>query len=46
MIFIRRLTSNKDGAPGGIRTRDTQIKSLVLYQLSYRSIEERVFTEL
>ena len=28
------ITLNVFGAPYGIRTRDTQIKSLVLYQLS------------
>ena len=38
MGFITCLTCIKVGAPGGVRTRDTQIKSLVLYQLSYRSI--------
>ena len=28
--------NEKDGEPGGIRTRDHRIKSAVLYQLSYR----------
>jgi hypothetical protein len=28
--------STRDGEPGGIRTHDPKIKSLVLYQLSYR----------
>jgi hypothetical protein len=29
-------TSQSYGEPGGIRTHDPKIKSLVLYQLSYR----------
>jgi hypothetical protein len=36
LAFDRRRTRANDGAPGGIRTPDTQFRRLVLYPLSYR----------
>ena len=33
-------TEYKNGEPGGTRTRDHRIKSAMLYQLSYRPIND------
>jgi hypothetical protein len=33
------------GEPGGTRTRDPLIKSQMLYQLSYRPLENQLLTE-
>ena len=33
---VTRLTLFHKSTPGGIRTHDQEIKSLLLYQLSYR----------
>ena len=32
---VSAVTQNGSGTPGGIRTPDTQVRSLVLYPLSY-----------
>ena len=46
MALLYLLSYNSiNGARGGVRTRDTQIKSLVLYQLSYTSIAKEVIAD-